>query len=66
MALLVKNSTKKGLKELVGKPFPQYEETRAAWFEPEYKRSGSIIVTNDPRSYFAKVTVSDGIITRVE
>ena len=65
MTLLVPNKTKKDLKEQVGNRL-DYEETIATWFDKEYKSNGSFLVTNDRRSYFAKVTMKDDVIVRVE
>jgi hypothetical protein len=55
---------KKELKANIGKHL-EYQET--SFFGPEYKSTGWFCVTNHPkRSWFAKVTMTNDIITKVE
>ena len=61
--------SKKEMKEQVGKPL-QYIET--SMFGDEYVRDGVLVGANRPhitgigREFFAKVTMKDGMIARVE
>ena len=59
--------TKKALKENIGKPL-RYVET--SMFGPEYKHDGTFCVVGpDPyrkRSWFAEVTMENGLIKRVK
>jgi major membrane immunogen (membrane-anchored lipoprotein) len=65
--------TKKDLKACVGQPL-KYEET--SMFGPEYKSDGSFTGCNRPsidrsykkgwREFFARVTMKDGKISKVE
>ena len=61
--------SKKVLKENVGKPL-RYIET--SLFGEEYVRTGTLVGANRPhitgqgREFFAKVTMQDGLIARVE
>ncbi len=64
MSLQVNFPTKKALKAHVGQTL-EYVETVASWFPPEYKATGSMIVCNERRSYFAVVTMQDNLITSV-
>lgn len=57
--------TKKELKAAVGKPL-NYEET--SFFGPEYKSTGTFCVVGpspQKRTWFAQVTMKDGLIARV-
>jgi len=61
--------SKKVLKENIGNPL-SYIET--SMFGNEYVRSGTLVGANRPhitgqgREFFAKVTMQDGLIARVE
>jgi hypothetical protein len=55
-------ATKKELKAAVGQSL-RYSET--SMFGPEYKSTGSFVVTNIKRSFFAEVTMQDGKIKKV-
>lgn len=61
--------SKKVLKENVGKPL-RYIET--SMFGEEYRSNGTLVGANRPhitgqgREFFAKVTMQDGLIARVE
>jgi hypothetical protein len=61
--------SKKVLKENVGKPL-RYIET--SMFGAEYRSNGTLVGANRPhitgqgREFFAKVTMQDGLIARVE
>ena len=61
--------SKKVLKENVGKPL-RYIET--SMFGEEYRPNGTLVGANRPhitgqgREFFAKVTMQDGLIARVE
>jgi proline racemase len=72
MTLLVTGyKSKKELKEATGKPL-KYRET--SMFGEEYKATGSFVVAHRPainpqiggREFFAKVTMRDGLIAKVE
>jgi hypothetical protein len=57
--------TKKDLKAAVGKEF-HYTET--SFFGPEYRANGVLTVVGpspDKRVWFAKVSLTDGLITKV-
>lgn len=57
--------TKKELKSAIGQPL-RYEET--SFFGPEYKENGSFSVVGpspSQRNWFARVTMENGIITKV-
>ena len=62
-------ASKKILKESIGQPL-RYIET--SYFGDEYKTDGKLIGANRPhitgigREFFAKVTMSNGLIMRVE
>ena len=63
-------ASKKELKENIGQPL-NYEET--SFFGPEYDANKSFCVSNRPsitgikgREFFAKVTMTNGLISRVE
>jgi hypothetical protein len=58
--------TKKALKAEVGKPL-RYIET--SFFGPEYKENGSFSVVGpspEKRNWFARVTMVNGLISKVE
>lgn len=68
--MIVNYTSKKELKENVGKPL-NYTETSA--FGPEYKPDGTFCGSNRPyntgngtREFFAKITMKDGLIAKVE
>ncbi|QXN71411.1 hypothetical protein RCHARTNEY_42 [Rhodobacter phage RcHartney] len=68
--LVVGYTSKKELKAAVGKPL-QYEET--SMFGAEYKADGSFSVAHLPalngsagREFFARVTMKNGLIAKVE
>ncbi|MDE3022794.1 MAG: hypothetical protein KGI54_13210 [Pseudomonadota bacterium] len=55
--------TKKALKAAVGQTL-DYSET--SFFGAEYRDNGSFPVTNVKRSWFANVTMANGLIAKVE
>ena len=58
--------TKKDLKAAIGQPL-RYEET--SFFGPEFKETGSFSVVGPSptqRKWFARVTMTGGIISKVE
>jgi hypothetical protein len=58
--------TKKDLKAAIGQPL-RYEET--SFFGPEFKENGSFSVVGpspNQRKWFARVTMTGGIISKVE
>lgn len=67
--LLAIYPTKKTLKAEIGKPL-KYRET--SLFGKQYRRDGSLWVANRPqltglgREWFAKITMSNGLIQKVE
>lgn len=67
--LIAKYATKKEAKAAVGKPL-RYIET--SLFGPEYKPNGRLTVANRPhitgigREWFGVITMSNGLIARVE
>jgi hypothetical protein len=67
--MLVHYPTKKVLKENVGKPL-RYAET--SMFGEEYRADGVVTVAHRPhmtgkgREFFARVTMKDGLIAKVE
>jgi hypothetical protein len=69
MTMLVHYPTKKVLKENVGKPL-RYTET--SMFGEEYRADGVLTVahrahmTGKGREFFARVTMKDGLIAKVE
>jgi hypothetical protein len=70
MTMLALYPSKKDLKAAVGHRL-RYEETSA--FGAEYKDNGTVTVAGRPhlssivkREFFARVTLKDGIITKVE
>ena len=70
MTMLALYASKKTLKECIGSPL-KYQET--SMFGPEYKTDGSFVVAGRPhlysgtkREFFAKVTMANGLITKVE
>jgi hypothetical protein len=69
MTMVVVYPSKKELKANIGKPL-QYIET--SLFGPEYRDNGTITVANRPhitglgREFFARVTMQNGIIGKVE
>ncbi len=69
MTMCVLYESKKALKDSVGKAL-RYEETSA--FGPEYTPNGTFLVAGRPhmhsvvkREFFAKVTMKDGLISKV-
>ena len=56
-------ATKKELKGQVGQRL-KYGET--SMFGPEFKSNGVFCVTNIKRSWFAEVTMKDGLIAKVK
>ena len=69
MTMIVLYPTKKELKDSIGEPL-KYRET--AMFGNEYKSNGSFSGCNRPhitgfqREFFARITMVDGKISRVE
>jgi len=69
MTMVVVYPSKKELKNNIGKRL-KYIET--SLFGPEYKSNGVIVVANRPhitglgREFFAKVTMEDDLIKKVE
>ena len=71
MTLLVHGyASKKELRVAIGEPL-NFEETSI--FGKEYKRNGSFVVVHRPalsggkgREFFARITMQDGLIARVE
>ena len=69
MMLLTGYKSKKELKECIGKPL-EYQETSI--FGDEYKANGSFVVARRPhllgggREFFAKITMKDNLIAKVE
>ena len=69
MTMLLLYTSKKELKENIGKPLA-YEET--SFFGPEYKSNGTFAGARRPhlqgggREFFASVTMKDGLIAKVE
>lgn len=69
--LIFNYKSKKQMKEHIGQPL-RYTET--SFFGPEYKPNGSFSGSNRPslpqgtgkREFFARVTLVDGKITKVE
>ena len=68
--LILRYVTKKKLKEMIGTPL-RYQETSI--FGPEYTDNGIITGSNRPsitgigtREYFARVHITDGLISKVE
>lgn len=68
--LIVHYPSKKALKERIGSRL-RYEETSV--FGPEYRPTGSFVASNRPtmtgikgREFFARITMRDGLIARVE
>ena len=72
--MIVNYPSKKELKACIGQPL-QYTET--SFFGPEYKANGEFSVSNRPtipghgsnrgkREFFARVTMKDGKIFKVE
>lgn len=61
------HKTKKSLKASVGKEL-SYEET--SMFGEEYRANGTVTIVgpcaHTKRTWFAKVTLKDGLITKVE
>jgi len=68
MTMVVRYPSKKELKANIGQPL-KYIET--SMFGPEYKSNGTIVVANRPhitgmgREFFAQVTMTNGLITKV-
>ena len=68
MTLVVRYPSKKLLKENIGKPL-RYTET--SLFGSEYRDDGTLTVANRPhitglgREFFARVTMANGLITKV-
>jgi hypothetical protein len=66
--LIVRYSSKKALKENIGKRL-DYAETSA--FGPEYRSDGIFVASNRPhitglgREFFAQITMKDGLIAKV-
>ncbi len=61
--LIFHYKTKKELKAQIGKPL-DYSET--SFFGPEFKADGVVTGTNHPkRSWFANVTMKEGLILKV-
>ena len=75
MMLLTGYASKKELKECIGQPL-QYEETSFHYLyyggEPEYKANGSFVGARRPhllgggREFFAKITMKNNLISKVE
>lgn len=69
MTLIATYPSKKALKENIGRPL-RYIET--SMFGPEYKGEGVLTVCNRPhitglgREWFGRVTMKDGLISKVE
>ena len=70
MTMLANYPSKKAIKEAIGESF-KYTET--SMFGAEYVDNGTMTVAGRPhmqsyvkREYFARVTVKDGIITKVQ
>ena len=69
MMLLTGYDSKKQMKECIGQPL-QYQETSI--FGPEYKSNGTFVGARRPhflgggREFFAKVTMKDDLILKVE
>jgi len=69
MMLLTGYKSKKELKECIGKPL-EYQETSI--FGDEYKANGSFLGARRPhllgggREFFAKITMKDNLIAKVE
>ena len=69
--MLVPYASKKAMKECVGK---RLRFTETSLFGPEYKSTGSFTVAHRPqldkgdggREFFAKVTMKDDLIVKVE
>jgi hypothetical protein len=69
--LLVPYASKKAMKETIGQ---KLRHTETSMFGMEYKRDGVLTVAHRPyvdigdggREFFARVTMSDGRITKVE
>lgn len=62
MTMYAHYNSKKALKEEIGNPL-NYQET--SMFGPEYRSTGTFVVTNVKRSFFAEVTMLDGKIVKV-
>jgi len=61
--LILRYKTKKELKQCIGQPL-RFDETSI--FGPEFRRNGDVFGTNHPkRSWYAKVTMKDGVISKV-
>tara|TARA_R110002074_G_scaffold2140_1_gene12544 strand:+ start:225 stop:416 length:192 start_codon:yes stop_codon:yes gene_type:complete len=63
MTITVHYNTKKDLKNNVGSEL-DYTETNI--FKDEYKENGTVIGCNFDRSFFAKITIKNNIIERVQ
>jgi hypothetical protein len=69
MTMIVLYPTKKELKDSIGEPL-KYQET--SMFGNEYRSNGSFSGCNRPhltgfkREFFARITMADGKISRVE
>ncbi len=69
MTLVAVYPSKKELKTKLGEPL---EHIETSMFGQEYKPNGSFVVANRPhitglgREFFAKVTMKDGLIAKVE
>ncbi len=69
MTLVAVYPSKKELKTKLGEPL---EHIETSMFGQEYKPNGSFVVANRPhitglgREFFAKVTMRDGLIAKVE
>ena len=69
MTMLLLYTSKKELKENIGKPL-EYEET--SFFGPEYKSNGTFTGARRPhlqgggREFFARVTMKDDLIAEVQ
>tara|TARA_R100001480_G_scaffold56492_2_gene69519 strand:- start:932 stop:1141 length:210 start_codon:yes stop_codon:yes gene_type:complete len=69
MTMIVLYPTKKALKDSIGEPL-KYQET--SMFGNEYRADGSFSGCNRPhltgfkREFFARITMADGKISRVE
>jgi len=68
--MLLNYNSKKELKEAIGRPL-KYEET--SFFGPEFKENGSFCGAHRPaiqggkgREFFAKITMKNGLISKVE
>lgn len=68
--LILNYASKKALKEKIGQPL-DYTET--SFFGPEYRPDGSLTGSNRPsitgikgREFFARVTMREGLIFKVE